>query len=485
MRLCTSSPSTRSPAGPVGRFVPALRFVVAERCPPHRHAGHAETSPCKPRTPKQPTGVKARHDPEWRVDVLPHLQEPAPIWAVTPALTALIVIQVPASAAYVTIQVAAPEVARTTGLPVEFVGVFTALSYLGAIAGGALTLSLLRRLGAFRACQVAVIGCALALAATTLATVWALIVGALLLGLAHAPVTPLGSHVLAARTPPAIRGLVFSIKQAAVPLGGVLAGVLVTAVVVASDWQSAVWVMASLCVLTALLVMPLRAHLDDLEDAPKASRTSPWREMCGSIRCVVEHGPILTLVFVGCAFGAAQWCFTAFYVAFVAEDRGLPLVTAGVGFAIGQAAGVAGRIFWGAVADRSGRPIRLLVGLGIAMAGGLTLLTLTDAAWPKAVTLALAALVGVTAIGWNGVLIAEVARRSPSGQVAAVAGGFVAFFAVSTIAFPLAFAAVALLVGYAAGFIAIALLCLYASWRLYRQVPEADDDRADDDCADA
>ncbi len=398
---------------------------------------------------------------------------PGSLWTVAPSLTALVIIQVPASAAYVTIQVAAPEVARATGLAVELIGVFTALSYLGATVGGTLAMPLLGRLGAFRACQVTLVACGLALATTTLGVAWAFVLGALFLGVAHGPVTPLGSHVLAGRTPPAVRSSVFSIKQAAVPLGGVLAGLLVTAIAVAEGWRVAVLTMAALCALAALAIHPFRPHLDDRERPHGGG--SPWRGMIASVRLVVDDRPVLELVIAGCIFGAAQWCFTAFYVAFLADGRGMALVTAGLGFSIGQAAGVGGRVLWGAVADRSGRPIAVLAGLGIAMGLASMVVALTSADWSVPLVLAVAAATGLTAIGWNGVLIAELARRAPNGQVASVTGGFVALFAVSTISFPLAFAGLAVLVGYEAGFVAVGLLCLYAGVRLRRAV--ADDHR--------
>ncbi len=399
-----------------------------------------------------------------------HLRTPGSLWAVAPSLTALVIIQVPASAAYVTIQVAAPEVARATGLAVELIGVFTALSYLGATVGGTLAMPLIGRLGAFRACQVALVACGLALATTTLGVAWAFVLGALFLGVAHGPVTPLGSHVLAGRTPAAIRSSVFSIKQAAVPLGGVLAGLLVTAIAVAEGWQAAVLTMAALCVAAALVIRPFRAHLDDRERP--GSGGSPSRGMMVAVRLVLDDRPVLELVIAGCIFGAAQWCFTAFYVAFLVDGRGIALVTAGLGFSVGQAAGVGGRILWGAVADRSGRPVAVLAGLGIAMGLASMAVALTMADWPVLLILAVAAASGLTAIGWNGVLIAELARRAPGGQVAAVTGGFVALFAVSTITFPLAFAGLALVAGYEAGFVAVGLSCLYAGVRLHRAVAD-------------
>ncbi len=53
------------------------------------------------------------------------------------------------------------------------------------------------------------------------------LVGALIMGLGLGPNTPAGSQVLMRTAPGAHRSLVFSIKQAGVPLGGALAGLTI------------------------------------------------------------------------------------------------------------------------------------------------------------------------------------------------------------------------------------------------------------------
>jgi hypothetical protein len=63
--------------------------------------------------------------------------------------------------------------------------------------------------------------------------------------------------------------------------------------------------------------------------------------------------------------------------------------------------------------------------------------------WPVWVVLPLAALYGVSALGWNGVQLSELARRAPPGTAGAVTGarGFVSFGGV--VVGPLVFAGLA------------------------------------------
>ena len=73
--------------------------------------------------------------------------------------------------------------------------------------------------------------------------------------------------------------------------------------------------------------------------------------------------------------------------------------------------------------------------------------------WPTVATLAVCVMLGMTAIGWNGVQLAEVARNAPSGQEGAITGasGFITFGGV--LIGPPAFALVSALTGgYRVGF---------------------------------
>jgi hypothetical protein len=77
------------------------------------------------------------------------------------------------------------------------------------------------------------------------------------------------------------------------------------------------------------------------------------------------------------------------------------------------------------------------------------------------------ALFGATAIGWNGVQLAEIARRSPSGRAGTVTGasGFITFAGV--VVGPPSFALLAATTGsYRIGFLAFGTASLLCGMRL-------------------
>jgi MFS family permease len=95
--------------------------------------------------------------------------------------------------------------------------------------------------------------------------------------------------------------------------------------------------------------------------------------------------------------------------------------------AASQLASVAGRIVWGIVADRFLTRRATLGMLGVGM--GLTSLLALGASpdWPLWTLFVFAAALGATAVGWNGVFLAELIRLSPKERIGDITGGS-AFF---------------------------------------------------------
>ena len=99
----------------------------------------------------------------------------------------------------------------------------------------------------------------------------------------------------------------------------------------------------------------------------------------------------------------------------------MTLTAAGAALAVAQTGGLVGRVFWGVVGDRLGHT-RLVLGLlGLAMAAAAVATVITEWTFPALVTLCF--FFGLTASGWNGLFLAEVARLAPEGRVSEATGG--------------------------------------------------------------
>jgi predicted MFS family arabinose efflux permease len=263
--------------------------------------------------------------------------------------------------------------------------------------------------------------------------------------------------VLARTASPARLGLTFSIKQTGVPAGGALAGLVVPPLALAIGWREAVAAVAALALLITLAAQPLRRELD--ADRQRGARFS-LAHFIAALRLVIAVPALRAMAAVSFVYAGMQMCVAGFIVAYLADEVGLNLVTAGLGLTVANVAGVAARIGWGAFADRVASPRTTLALLGALMAAAAAVTAAFSAQWPVAAMLAVTAALGATAIGWNGVFLAETARVAPAGQAALATGGCLFFTYVGVVCSPFAFGVLQRFSGsYALCFAAAAAVC--------------------------
>jgi len=161
-----------------------------------------------------------------------------------------------------------------------------------------------------------------------------------------------------------------------------------------------------------------------------------------------------------------QLCVSTFTVVMLVGENGYTLVEAGLMLSVAQIAGVLGRIAWGWIADRSGDCMAALQYLTLGSVVCCAAIFFLAPGWPVWLTALLYAVFGATAIGWNGLYTAEVARRSPAGQVSLVTGGAMVWNFAGILTGPTVFTLVYKTIGsYTATFgavIVIAVLTLFA-----------------------
>jgi predicted MFS family arabinose efflux permease len=385
-------------------------------------------------------------------------------------MLALLAAHLAGMGAFLTVPVLSPLIAAETGLPLSLVGFHTALVYGGTLVSAPMTAGLIRRYGGVRVLQGALLLLGLAIALSAIGTPAALLGSALLAGVGHGPITPGGSHLIAARTPPGRRALVFSLKQTGVPAGAMVVAAITPPIAALAGWRMAVLAMALVAVLVALAIQPLRRPLDADRD-PAAGRAGPLgvlREAFGAVALLKHAKALRHLTVMSCGYGIAQFCFLTFFVAFQVATLGTPLAEAALRMAAGQVMGVIGRIIWALLADRfGGGPILALCGAGGAVAA--LALALAGPDWPGVLVLLAAMVMGATAVGWNGVMLAEAARIAPGGQVGAATSATSFCFGLTMLVAPPLFSGLVVLTGgYAAGFAMCAAACVLGAAAIAR-----------------
>ena len=373
-------------------------------------------------------------------------------------VVAMLVAQTIVSMGMLTMPAIAPVLARSFGVDASAIGYQVSIVYAGAMASAALGGSVVRRLGAGRTTQAALAAVAIGIVLATSANVAALVAGSVLLGLGYGLSNPAASELLVRYTPASRRNLIFSLKQTGVPLGGIAAALVAPSVASAFGWRAALWLVAAVAVAMAMLLQSPRRRWDDLPGAPLPLSVA---SLFGGVALIWRERPLRYLSLMALCFAGVQLCVMTFTVTLLVSEPHYTLVQAGLVLSAVQLAGAVGRIAWGWAADRTGASASVLLVLGAVMLAANLAVTQVDASWSLAWTLVAFVAMGASAIGWNGVFLAEVARLAPPGQASTATGGALFFTFAGVLIGPSAFAAAyAQLQSYTGTFFVAAVLAV-------------------------
>ncbi len=255
------------------------------------------------------------------------------------------------------------------------------------------------------------IGCALAPS-------FAALVGFLvLMGVGITTPTPAGSLAVRAAFPLRLRGMVISIRQTGVPLGGFVAAVALPGIAVASGWRRALGLAGGATIIVTVAAMALYRKSFRPETV---SGTRPRMRIDRYLsRDVLGAGG------VGLLLVAGQSCLVTYLVVYLVDDWRLPITTAALFLGVAQLAGAGGRVLWGTLSDRvlhGNRGLAVVLAGGTAAVGSVALGALPGA-MPVPFLLTLILFFAIGASGWTGVqiaLLSELARPGQEGRTVAM-----------------------------------------------------------------
>lgn len=343
------------------------------------------------------------------------------------------------------IPIIVPAISTEFGWGGGSIGYLIAGNALGGLVMLVAGASLLRRIGGTRTLQLTLILGAACLALFLFPVVHVALIACIAMGMSNGAANPAGSEVLQRFSPPGKRNLIFSIKQAGVPLGGILAGLLIPSIIVLAGWRLALVACALIVLVPTAITWRLSESLDERRPgipgrAWYALNMQSLRNLAVPLASLGHNRGLLKMSIVGSLFAVAQSCWFAFTVIYLVDGVGFSLPLAGAIFAVMQLGGVLGRIALGWIADRMQSATATLSLAAIFSAGTTALLGYTEADWPLWTIMLLAFVAGCTTASWNGVQIAEVARRSPANLVSETAAGSSILITLVNIVAPSAFA---------------------------------------------
>lgn len=198
-------------------------------------------------------------------------------------------------------------------------------------------------------------------------------------------------------------GFALSTRQAAVPVGGVIGGIVLTGIAVSHGLSAALYALAALIILGGLFVMFAPAGVPE-PPRLKAENLPPvnWRKL----------SPIL--------IAAAFFCLTqlgivALLTLYLSGSRGWTPTQAGQLYALMMAFVIPLRIRLGVISDRY--PTRRVQFQIVIALLGATLLLLCAVLEQYAIVVPLLFLAGISAMGWNGLLFTTAVVAVPPERV--------------------------------------------------------------------
>lgn len=378
------------------------------------------------------------------------------------------------------VPVAGPAFTAEFGWDQAWVGYLAAASIVGALFVLTSGIGLMHRLGGVRALQLSLLFGSASLMLYLVPSIALALIASICMGLSSGTANPAGSEVLTRFTPREHRNLVFSIKQAGVPLGGIVGGVAIPPLIDALGWRFASVVIAAVCILAVLATWPFQKSIDPPPEERAQHRLLSFRltDIMVPMRSLSRGERLWRASWVGCLLAIPQAGWITFLVTYLVVALGQSLNTAGFVFAVMQTSSMFGRVILGWIADRVGSGPSTLMMASIGSAVSTILLGLSSPAWPLWAFLLLAAFAGIAVSGWNGVQIAEVARRSQPELIGETAAGAVILIFLSNMLTPVVVAAfVAATNRYDIAFIVLgvfSLICIPLLWGIDRGRPLPD-----------
>ena len=263
---------------------------------------------------------------------------------------------------------------------------------------------------------------------------WSFWPAVFLLGFAFGPETPASASVLSRVTPLARRPWIFSVRQTGNQIGAIAGSLLLPLLLV----QHAAWPFA----LVAVLALAVGAWCLALVRSDGGAPLAPSSSGASGLSELAASPMLRLLTLTMLVYMSTQVCLNFFVMSHAVRHWQLSVPVAAGWVALMQAAGLVGRLLWGRVAQRRGvSTARLLGGLGLLMGAAGLPLFLWPGTPPALVLAALFALVGISASGWNGVMVAEISRIAGPLRAGAVTGAALLFGYSGIAIAPLAFAA--------------------------------------------
>lgn len=253
-------------------------------------------------------------------------------------------------------------------------------------------------------------------------------------GLWAATSTPAGSKAIMTWFPFSQRAIALGIRQTGVPLGGLVAALIIPPIAIHYGWQMAMVTMGAVAIFGAAVCQVTYRDYPIEVGSTKVKKVSQWTHL-------LRNKNIWLVGLTGMTFVAAQFIIVTYLVLYLHDKTGQSVALASLFLALVHFGGMAGRIFWGYISDSfflgKRKPVLGLIGI---IAAGMSLVMLflspTTPLWIVGLT---TWIFGFTAVGWNGIFITMLSEIAGKDQAGTAVGMGLTLLQLGVLMFPPAF----------------------------------------------
>ena len=290
----------------------------------------------------------------------------------------------------------------------------------------------------------------------------------LLIGMFYSVSQPGGSKVILKWFRKENRGLAMGIRQAGIPIGGALAGVLIPFLTVQYNMTYAINSIACICIIGGVLFFVFYKEPYVQEEARTGhNNISFWMEL----KVVICKKELYPIYITGICMISLQMVLVGHFMKFLAGEQSITSIVAGTVFSVMFFSGMIGRIALAAISDvlyKGNRRIPLFIAV-CASIGLMLLLVMNIHTITSGVLYSVSALLGFFSIGWFSLFIAEVAELASEESVGITVSVALTLNQIAIIVAPVLFGYIVDEKGYAYAWLCIVVLLSISAVSLYRK----------------
>lgn len=238
----------------------------------------------------------------------------------------------------------------------------------------------------------------------------------LAMGAFYGSILPGGQRAIARWFEPSLQSMATGIRQAGLPLGASLAGIVLPPLALHFGWHWALAAQGVAGIVGGVVFASLYRMSGDTNRTQRKTSVNIRR----LVRSLVADRAVRPLLAGGLVLVSFQYVIAAQLLIFLNDHLKIPIVTAGLMYSVAQVAGIVGRIGLAWTSDHfwPGKRMRSLRWLLVISAVPVAALATLSSDSPYWIDFALCLVLGLLSVGWYPLYLVQVTELAPSTAVA-------------------------------------------------------------------